>query len=204
MIRSGKVEEIDWNIGEWVFVDIGFSKKSSCGFIVADENCMEISFAGLKERMYAYVSMRSLSVQKVNVINLVIEAPLSVCFDKNGNPKGRRPEKIDGKTRYWYVGPGCSVLLAATYLLKHISNIQFDGEIRLFEGFVSFKDSSQKRNHCHDAKCLQNIVKNIQRHKHCIIDRREMLFDSSDIILSAFEVHGMDFGVPPIIMYSNV
>jgi len=130
-------------------------------------------------------------------VNLVIEAPLSVAFDMKGNPKGRKPEKQNGKTRYWYVGLGCSAMVAATYLIKALSEIQVKNEIRLFEGFVSFKSKGKISNHSNDVLALRSSIKNPLQ--ETIVRANEMKMDASDILSSAFKVSGMDYGVPPII-----
>ena len=45
MIRSGKTEEINWESGDWLFVDIGFSNKSpSCGLLFGDKEPYEAQF----------------------------------------------------------------------------------------------------------------------------------------------------------------
>ena len=45
MIRSGHVKEIDWNSGEWLFFDVGFSNNSkSCGLLVGDGTPREFRF----------------------------------------------------------------------------------------------------------------------------------------------------------------
>ncbi len=77
-------------------------------------------------------------------VNLVIEAPLSVSFNLKGNPTGRSCEREGEKTRYWYVGPGCTVMVAAMYLIRDIYEMQPRIPVRLFEGFVSFRDRGSR------------------------------------------------------------
>jgi len=130
-------------------------------------------------------------------VNLVIEAPLSVSFDIKGNPKGRKPERVNGKTRYWYVGLGCAVMVAATYLIKEISILEMKTEVRLFEGFVSFKSKDIASNHSNDVIALRASIKSPSQ--ETVIKPDEMKIDASDVISSAFKISGMDYGVPPII-----
>ena len=192
MIRAGTIEEIDWESGYWIFLDIGFSNKSSsCGLLFGNGQPYEVQFVEAVSDIYNFVSNRKAPV------NLVIEAPLSVAFDMKGNPKGRKPEKHNGKTRYWYVGLGCSVLVAATYLMKALSEIQTKNEIRLFEGFVSFKSKEKISNHSNDVLALRASIKNPSQ--ETIVRPNEMKMDASDVLSSAFKVSGMDYGVPPII-----
>ena len=107
--------KIDRDSGTWIFLDIGFSnKKRTCGFLVKGGKPKLLLFNEAKGDIKSEILKSKLPV------NLVIEAPLSVCFDKNGNPKGRKIEHQDGKVRYWYSGLGCAVMVAAIYLIHEI------------------------------------------------------------------------------------
>jgi len=192
MIRSGTTDEIRWDSGSWVFIDIGFANKaSSCGLLFGDEGPFEAKFSEAAEKICEYLSNQN------QATNLVIEAPLSVAFDKKGNPKGRKPEKQKGKTRYWYVGLGCTVMTAALYLIKAITDSQPPGEVRLFEGFVSFKNKEEASNHSKDVLLLRDAVKNPVHNS--IIAPGNLKMDETDDLISAFKVSGMDYGIPPII-----
>ena len=131
-------------------------------------------------------------------INLVIEAPLSVSFDSNGNPKGRKIEKQNNKTRYWYVSLGTTVMVAAMYLLRAIVDSQPTAEVRLFEGFVSFKDRNKSSNHSRDVLALRDVV--IKGNRDAIIAPEALKVDDSDLLQSAFLVADVDLGVPPVLM----
>ena len=99
--------------GDWVFVDIGFagdegkSKGRTCGFAENTDECKEITFAKVKECVIEAASRKA-----QEPLNLLLEAPLSVAFNTNGNPTGRRcevgvEETGTGSrcaTRYWYSG----------------------------------------------------------------------------------------------------
>jgi len=192
MIRAGTTKEIIWDSDNWVFLDIGFANKaSSCGLLFGDESPIEVTFNEATELICKY-----LSNQKTPT-NIVVEAPLSVSFDIKGNPKGRKPEKQKGKTRYWYVGLGCTVMVAAFYLIKAITNSNPPAEVRLFEGFVSFKSKEEASNHSKDVLLLRNAVKNPKPNN--IVSPNDFLMDKTDTISSAFKVGNMDYGVPPII-----
>lgn len=133
-LRAGSVAEVIRTSGEWLFVDIGFARdKATCGLLLHDSPAQAVTFAQLQRRVLELASLEG------SPLNLVIEAPLSVAFTKDGNPTGRSMEKQDVRTRYWYVGLGCTVLVAATYLVKAIADSKPKRSIRLFEGFVSFK-----------------------------------------------------------------
>lgn len=192
MIRAGTTQEIKWDAGNWVFIDIGFANKSrSCGLLLGDGKPSEVTFDEASALICEYLSIQ----QKET--NLVIEAPLSVSFDIKGNPKGRKPENHNGKTRYWYSGLGCTVMVAAFYLLKAIVDSSPPAEIRLFEGFVSFKDRGKRSTHSEDVLLLRDAVK-IPAPRN-IVSPKFLKIDDTDKVSSAFAVGNMDFGVPPII-----
>ncbi|MGD0520652.1 MAG: hypothetical protein ABSA48_05290 [Terracidiphilus sp.] len=196
MITAGKKSEVCWGKGNWIILDIGFSsKKKTCGFAFDDES----------PRSLRYGEARSAIVDRVRgqngLINLVIEAPLSVCFDTNGNPKGRKIEKKNSKTRYWYTGLGCLVMTAALYLIRDIHETTKDFpniEVRLFEGFVSFKEGANDDKK--DVHALRERIKHAQQDPNSICDFDELKLFESDEICSAFSVAGMDCGVPAVII----
>ena len=143
----------------------------------------------------SYISNSSIPV------NLVIEAPLSVAFNSKGNPKGRSIEKQNGKTRYWYVSLGTTVMVAALYLVKAIMDSCPSKDIRLFEGFVSFKDTNKKTNHSQDVLLLRDIVRKKETKRIIAPDKLKM--EPGDNIQSAFKVAGFDLGIPPVLMKNN-
>ncbi len=196
MIRAGHINEINTDSGNWVFLDIGFANKAkSCGLLFGDGSPTEVTFNDAVQSICKYIKTCNGS------INLVIEAPLSVSFDANGNPKGRRIEKQNKKTRYWYVSLGTTVMVAAIYLVKAIIETKPINEVRLFEGFVSFKNSNEQTNHSNDVLLLREIVNN--KNTKAIIDPGALKMDETDNIQSAFLVTGIDLGVPPILMQNG-
>ena len=195
MIRSGRVEEVKWDSGSWVFLDVGFSNYSkSCGLLIGDGTPIELRFSEVLKELFIHVTNTS------DPINLVLEAPLSVSFDKNGNPKGRSIEKQNQRTRYWYVGLGCTVMVAGLYILKGLQESCFDKEVRLFEGFVSFKEKQKRTNHTKDVLLLREVVKSPKSFSGAIVPEEKLKMDGSDILKSAFIVAGRDYGIPPVIM----
>lgn len=194
MIRAGKISEIQWGKGYWIILDIGFSNKSeSCGLVFGDAEPFETTYGE------AAIILREEILKSKTPVNLVIEAPLSVAFDAKGNPKARKPEKLSKKTRYWYTGPGVPVMVASMYLLQHLNSIKNNIEIRLFEGFVSFKKRGKKSDHKKDVLMLREAIKKTPEDKSYYISPDELKIDSTDIVISAFSINRLDFGVPPII-----
>ena len=196
-IRAGSVAEATWDSGEWAFVDIGFSSsKKSCGLLLPDKDrradC-ELTFADLQAAVLDFIGCGQ------GPINLLIEAPLSVAF-RNGNPVGRSFESKKGQTpRYWYSGVGPTVLTATTYLLRSIHDSVPHREIRLFEGFASFKPRGGKSDHYQDV-CDQRAVVRGNRSKGRIVAPDEIQQEADSEVQSAFKVAGMDFRVPPVVL----
>lgn len=195
MIRAGRINEVTAASGNWVFLDIGFANNAkSCGLLFDDGTPEEVTFNSAVEDICNFIKSGNAPV------NLVIEAPLSVSFDIEGNPKGRSIEKQGNKTRYWYVSLGTTVMVAALYLVRAIYDSKPAKEIRLFEGFVSFKDSNTPTNHINDVLLLRGIVNNPNKESESIITPDSLCMDTTDKIQSAFLVAGLDFGIPPVLM----
>ena len=193
-MRAGLVSEVIRTSGDWLFVDIGFARdKATCGLLLHDGEAQAVTFAQLKGRVLELVSLKG------SPLNLVIEAPLSVAFTKDGNPTGRSMEKRDLRTRYWYVGLGCTVLVAATYLVKAIAHSKPNRAIRLFEGFVSFKEKGAASCHTDDVMCLRDVVWHPDRHPGAITPPERIGLREADRVTSAFDVLGLDVGIPPVI-----
>jgi len=197
MIEPGTREQITWGDGNWLFLDVGFSaNKSSSGLLVGDAEPRTWQFGEASRRIVEHVRHAK------SPTSLVIEAPLSVCFNKSGNPTGRliERESLEGKTktRYWHAGLGCSVMVAAMYLIRDIADAAPVSSVRLFEGFVSYKDRNLRTDHRADVHLLREVVKDPKRFSDCIIGP-DKLCGSSGKIVSAFKVCGIDCGVPPVI-----
>lgn len=201
MIRAGTMDEISPE-GEWLILDIGFSStKSSCGLKKNREDPVELQFGDVTEKICR-------SIQDCRQpVNLVIEAPLSVAFNIQGNPIGRRFEKQTdqttgkSKTRYWYYNGGCGVMVAALYLIRTISEMPKPVDIRLFEGFVSFKSGTVKSNHSRDVELLRKVIDHPEENRNKILtEPGDIKMDETDVLKSAFLVAGIDTGVPPVIV----
>jgi hypothetical protein len=193
-IAAGQITDIQWSRGFWVFLDIGFSTRAkSCGLLLHDSNPKQLLFS---EAVHTIIGI----TKKHERINLLIEAPLSAAFDFSGNPKGRAIEKEGTKTRYWYNGPGCAVMVAAFYLLRAMMGVDSDSDVRLFEGFVTYKKKGSRSNHSGDVLLLREVVKSPEEYSECIYPPEALLRDKKDKLVSAFKVGGMDFGIPPLIM----
>jgi hypothetical protein len=195
-IKSGEVADINLNAGTWIILDIGFAndKKASCGLLIDNADPIELTFANAVEKISSTIRESS------QPVNLVIEAPLSVAFSKLGNPTGRAIEKRGSKTRYWYVGLGCAVMVSAQYLISNIVPVCNNRDVRLFEGFVSFKPSGSISNHSEDVQMLKNVIINPEQNEDKIIAPAALKQQPTDSLQSAFLVLGHDLGIPPVII----
>lgn len=194
------LEDTSRSSGLWVFVDLGFSRQAkSCGFAVDDCPPEELTFGCLVRRTLDVVRSASTPV------NLLLEAPLSAAFDKSGNPTGRRIEKRGSQVRYWYLGSACVVLVAATYLLRQVHDAALKeprniAPIRLFEGFVSFKEGRGSSSHVDDVADLRTVAWGRSGVPGKVVWADDLKMNESDTLRSAFAVSGMDLGVPPVVL----
>jgi len=195
MMRAGRAVEVSRHSGEWLFVDVGFAKRArSCGLLRGDGQPEALSFADLRDRLCS--NARS----KGSPLNLLLEAPLSVAFSSAGNPTGRSFERREKQTRYWYVGLGSSVMVAALYLLRAVHDLRPRREIRLFEGMVSFKEKGARSSHLDDVRLLREVVWDPKSGAGMVISAEKFGTRSDDRVESAFRVSGMDFGVPAVVV----
>jgi hypothetical protein len=177
--------------------DIGFSNSQrSCGLLLEGSPPDEVKFSEAVSKICAYLSGNN------GPFNFLIEAPLSVAFDSCGNPKGRSIEKQKKQQRYWYVPLGCGVMVAALYLVSAVIEKEPKADIRLFEGFISYK-TKKKRTHCEDAALLREVVDNPCRYASDIVASGSLKMDPTDTLSSAFRVVGVDAGIPPVIMRND-
>jgi hypothetical protein len=197
MIRAGTAEQINWGDGNWIFLDVGFSNNvRSCGLVIGSGVPKCLKFSDAKAEVERAIANCSVS-------HLVIEAPLSVCFDQRGNPTGRSIEIQDDQRRYWYVGPGCSVMIASFYLINELSRLTEGSSVVLFEGFVSYK-SAKRTGHREDVLALRDVVRDPNRFRESIYTADQLKKDPADELFSAFRVLGLDCGVPTVIKPSPI
>jgi hypothetical protein len=133
--------------------------------------------------------------------NLVIEAPLSVCFNKDGNPARRTIEtiEVEGETQYRDWHRACGIMIAAMYVVRAIVAVAPKFPIRSFEGFVSYKDPDVKTDHCRDDELLRDVIKAPDEFAKCIHPGESLRGDPTNSIESPFKLCGVDCGVPAVI-----
>lgn len=123
-IRAGNVCEIYHREGDWLFIDLGFSEKNkSCGVLQVLGQSDKVTFCDAV-RFDEMVKLAKKAVRKdvCSPLNLVLEAPLSVTFNKDGNPTGRACDSKGDKHRYWYNQPAPALILAAGFLLRALDD----------------------------------------------------------------------------------
>ncbi|MRH77640.1 hypothetical protein GH984_02865 [Spiribacter sp. C176] len=116
---------------------------------------------------------------KRRTLNLMIEAPLSMAFAKRaqpqdkrrgarqGNPIARIPDQLQDqdskgekrqRQRLWYTQPASGLMVASMRLIQDLATELNGWEIRLFEGFVSFKTGEETEGHWEDTCKLWNAL----------------------------------------------
>lgn len=195
MIRAGSVAELSDGDARLLVIDMGFSSRgATCGWVLDDGEPARARFSELCE------IVKKMAAESGEAMNVVIEAPLSVAFCVEGNPQARRPEYgDDGRaTRCWYLNAGIGMLHAATVLLRRVVDNGVNREVRLFEGFVSFKPPGVPSSHVLDVRLLRDVVRGCDKYGRVIVPD-DLRADNEHQLESAFKVAGMDFGVPPIV-----
>ena len=197
-----RVDEVVRGCGNWIFVDIGFAQRGikSCGVAFNDGDPSKVQFGDLASEIVGWISRRS------GPFHFLIEAPLSVAFDSEGNPTGRAIEKRPSENpRYWYMGAAPSMLVATMYLLYEVQcrlkTRGFGEQIRLVEGFCSFKkkNSGERSDHAKDVSELRDVAWGQGRTRGRIVAPHKLKTQDCDVLISAFAVSGMNSDVPPVV-----
>ena len=207
-IRAGAVEELRQDSVEWLFVDVGFSSTDkSCGVLKNKEKPQTMKFGNLVGSVIQEAQSPASSP-----LNLLLEAPLSVAFDKHGNPTRRSTdsEESEGREEYrdWWYNAGSSTLLATGHLLRRVYESGLQREVRLFEGFASFKSTRPKWDRIESfSKTDWPHIEDLLRLRCAALDvSRKFVTDQDNLktptvasLISAFKFADMDFGIPPVV-----
>lgn len=120
-------------------VDLGFSGTSrSCGVASVDD----AGTRNLVRRTFSEcVAEAATHVHRYGECVLVVEAPLSACFDGRGNPCARGSFEASPKPRWWSLRAGATMALAAQHFLRFLEQRMDGGTLHLIEGFVVGPDS---------------------------------------------------------------
>ena len=197
IIESGTADQIRWDDDTWIIWDVGFGEDvKSSGLLLPRSEPRRFRFECAKQLIVEHIkNTRTLT-------NLVIEAPLSVCFNQHGNPTPRRcveRVEVDGKIQFrrWYQVGG--IIIAAMYVIRAIAEAAPNAKVRLFEGFVSYKTKGRSSDHCGDVLLLRDVIQQPERFAACTYSMESLRGDLNNRIESAFKVCGLDCGVPVVI-----
>jgi hypothetical protein len=120
-------------------VDLGFSGDArSCG-VAATHDAQTVRPRA--QRFGECVSTVINFAREHGEIVLVVEAPLSATFDARGNPAPRGDFERSPRARWWSLGAGAAMALAAQHFLSAIHESAGDRTVHLAEGFVVGADS---------------------------------------------------------------
>ena len=160
------------------------------------------------------------SAVKGRAFNLMIEAPLSMAIVRRsergednqgamqGNPMARIPDRLEDtrsngsaqtQQRLWYTQPASGLMVATIRLVQELATALEDWQIRLFEGFVSFKKGDDPKGHWCDTCKLWNALPinsgTPQAWIHPIVDLDEGKVESILGLMGCKR----DDGIPPIL-----
>jgi hypothetical protein len=144
-----------------VAVDMGFSgKTASCGY--AFRAVANGPIESENKKFHDCLATVVKQFQNVGEAVLILEAPLSSAFDRLGNPQPRGDFERHPKPRWWSLGPGASMSLAAMYFLKRfVEAVPAHTKCHLIEGFVVGADSG------HDADVAEALINAFSGVQNC-------------------------------------
>lgn len=117
-------------------VDMGFSGKSASTGYACRAAGDQQALSGNKTFSDCLQAVAE-QIGRVGDVLLIIEAPLSAAFDQKGNPQPRGAFESTPKPRWWSLGPGAAMSLAAMHFLKRLADkIPADRKCFLVEGYV--------------------------------------------------------------------
>lgn len=173
-----------------IAIDIGFSnKRATCGAAV-DEGSWNLTFIQAVRKVQDFAQHQSEFV-------LILEAPLSACFDHVGNPCARGDFERTNPARWWSLGAGAVTSLAALHFLRVlIEEIRNDDRIiiHLVEGFVVGSNSTDHKTVA--IKLLEAFRNHDQGHQWITISQEAKMDESKHLsILGWFGERSSDCAV---------
>lgn len=118
-------------------VDLGFSgREKSCGVAFRSSHSDALCNGQLTFSQSAQYVVEKLDGLSESL--LIVEAPLSAAFNGCGNPCPRGEFERVPRCRWWSIGAGAAMALAAQYFLREcVRKLPSGASIYLIEGFVS-------------------------------------------------------------------
>lgn len=197
MMRAGAHSEIRPDSGLWVIVDVGLSKNKTTGLLVGNGPAKNLTFAEAREEI-------SNAIQRSEMpVNLMIEAPTSLAFDRRGNPMPRFFEASgvfgDNGSRSWNTQPAPGVILAGLLQLRPLWDARERlPEVRIFEGVATFRPRGTTGDHREDVTNLSRMV--AQPDPQFVFDAPTIQSRTDGNVVSLFPICGMDVGIAPAIV----
>ncbi len=189
-IKAGDAYKFSRDPDEWIFVDLGFSGRRSNGTV---QKSTGLKLPGEDSRNCTWSEAidrtKSCLANIDKSIYMMLEAPLSVAFSKEGHPVPRVFEKNGTAVRYWYMQSGAVVLISAFYFLQHLRTTT-KHTVNLYESFISFKKG--RTEHYADCDAMKKAILNNQK------PITEFTQKPEDTLECITKSTGWDFGVPPV------
>jgi hypothetical protein len=144
-----------------IAVDMGFSgRTASCGYAIRANANDPVESEN--KRFHDCLAAVVKQFANLGEAILILEAPLSSAFDRLGNPQPRGDFERHPKPRWWSLGPGASMSLAAMYFLKRfVEAVPAHTKCHLIEGFVVGADSG------HDADVAEALIDSFAGVQRC-------------------------------------
>jgi hypothetical protein len=142
-------------------VDMGFSGKSASSGYAYRAAAERQAFAENKTFADCLQAVAG-QIDLAGELILIIEAPLSAAFDRKGNPQPRGAFESNPRPRWWSLGPGAAMSLAAMHFLKRlVDRIAGNSKCHLVEGYVVGANSG------HDADVAIALIQSACSERKC-------------------------------------
>jgi hypothetical protein len=197
MIRAGTYDEIHHDSGLWVIVDVGLSKNRTTGLLIGDGPAKNRTFAEARSEIVAAIEGSD------RPVNLMLEAPTSLAFDKKGNPMPRFFEQAgafgDHTSRAWNVQPAPGVILGGLLQLRSLWDARERlPDVRIFEGVATFRPRGKTGEHREDVESLRCAV--AEPDPDFVFGGETIQERTSGEVISLFPLCGIEVGIAPAIV----
>ena len=185
-IRAGKVCNINMESGDWFIVDIGWVNY---GIAINQDPADQV---GRRELVRQLVGRATEGTSRP--LNLLLEAPLSMAFDPDGNPMIRGFETPEGiGPRRWYFNAGASTMHSAATILDELSRCRLRRRIRLFEGFAPLQGADDAE----VADMLRQLILN--PYPGAIIPPNQIIAPEAGTLRPIIGISEREPRIPPVI-----
>lgn len=192
-LQAGAIDEL--RAGNLLTIDLGFAEQARSSAWAMDDRDPECgTFAMLRDVVLDTVK------KKAGPVAILIEAPLSMAFNKDGNPTARAIEIDDQRRRRnWYSGPGASVLVAAAHLLGEMAQGRIARDVYIFEGFKSFRIAGERSDHRQDVRELRAVARGDATCQGGVVQPQYLPRDESDELRPLLSLLGFKSEIPAVV-----